>query len=431
VAATLPTGITADPLTIAAGATSGDLTLHASSSVTPVITSAALTGIGARVYNGSLGIVVGVAHGTPDPTFAGGGLLIIPISPNSLINDVSVDDNDDIYLAGMAQSGEVARVTSSGTVDTSFGIDGVVDIDPVTLQHASSAITTITSSSDVFVLGQDFPPNTGGTAQPKVAVWKLDQAGTLDTSFGTSGEAIGDLGWVMVGAKLTGSSIQIPYSDLTTKIGVETFVQGQPRPTLTTSATMPNFIAAGAALDGAGGAYFAGCMASAAVMVHVAASGGLDPSFATAGIFTDTASVSGPCYMTLGLTGGREVTLGYATNALLATTLDASGTLVADDVLSLNGLVWPGGVDASGLLFVFTPISTTTPATGELVGRVTPDAALDTTYGVAGFADALAMAGLSMDGQTPTVTVDHQGRAIFAMALPPDDHQWLVMRLLP
>jgi uncharacterized delta-60 repeat protein len=67
--------------------------------------------------------------GTPDSTFSGNGNIQIDITIyEESANAVAVQDDGKIVLAGMTNYDfyTVARLTTAGTLDTSFGDDGIM-----------------------------------------------------------------------------------------------------------------------------------------------------------------------------------------------------------------------------------------------------------------------------------------------------------------
>ncbi len=99
---------------------------------------------------------------------------------------IAIDSNGKIVVAGDSSSGTgvyVARVTSSGSVDTTFGSSGYVS-DP--LSGAPSGLSlAFDSSGKILIAGSD-----GGD----FSVVRLTSSGSLDTSFNTTGEATVNMG---------------------------------------------------------------------------------------------------------------------------------------------------------------------------------------------------------------------------------------------
>jgi len=99
---------------------------------------------------------------------------------------ISIQTDGNILAAGTSQNGSnydmvVLRLTSDGALDTAFGTQGVVVYDSG-LGDDQAIDMVIQPDGDRVVAGQ---VSNGSDAE--VAVWRLDDDGILDTSFGTNG----------------------------------------------------------------------------------------------------------------------------------------------------------------------------------------------------------------------------------------------------
>jgi uncharacterized delta-60 repeat protein len=121
--------------------------------------------------------------GILDLTFAGTGMVTIPFSPyGAYAFCVAVDSLNRIIVAGSGHLGiAVARLTSSGALDTSFDADGTqtISFGP---NGAAAYGVAIDSMDRVVVAGI-----TGFATNYSFAVARLTSAGMLDTSFNGNG----------------------------------------------------------------------------------------------------------------------------------------------------------------------------------------------------------------------------------------------------
>jgi len=135
-----------------------------------------------------------LANGSLDTSFSGAGSVLYSFSGSSESTSLVIDSQDRIVVAGAIADPDtdvfVARFTSSGAVDTSFGGgDGWVsfDFDAVTSGVGVEQATAVAvDASDRIVLGGYVDPN-GNVFHPSnanIAVARLTSSGALDTSFG-------------------------------------------------------------------------------------------------------------------------------------------------------------------------------------------------------------------------------------------------------
>jgi uncharacterized delta-60 repeat protein len=124
------------------------------------------------------------SEGSLDTTFSDDGIQVINFDGfSSKANAVTVDTADRILIIGVSGADfAMARLTKSGTLDTTFSSDGKLLTDIV--QSNDEFVTDIEYQADgkVLVLGQS---NYGSTA---IARYTTD--GSLDASFGTAGTLI-------------------------------------------------------------------------------------------------------------------------------------------------------------------------------------------------------------------------------------------------
>ncbi len=128
------------------------------------------------------------AGGTLDPTFGTNGIVTTKFNgmPSSA-RDIALQSDGKIIILGYASLGEeqyakvLTRYNSNGTLDTSFGVNGI------------SPIEVASFSGMKIALQPDGKLIVGGSSGGDFAVVRYNSNGTLDTSFGTNGMGVIDL----------------------------------------------------------------------------------------------------------------------------------------------------------------------------------------------------------------------------------------------
>jgi uncharacterized delta-60 repeat protein len=127
--------------------------------------------------------VAAAQAGQLDPSFAAGGLFQAPTS-KSTMNAVAIQSDGKIVAAGIGVFGNdfndmLVRLNTDGTLDTTFGLNGVANISP------TGAI------NDDGFFGVAIQPDgkiiAAAAAINGVQVVRVESNGNLDTSFGTGG----------------------------------------------------------------------------------------------------------------------------------------------------------------------------------------------------------------------------------------------------
>jgi len=125
------------------------------------------------------------AAGALDPTFGNGGITMTKSANGfSLINAVRVQSDGEILVQVEAPTtNEILRYTTTGTLDTGFGTDGIASVIGGNMALAAG---------DQIVVGAIVtdPSN----SQIAMAVERLNSDGTRDSSFANGGMALADLG---------------------------------------------------------------------------------------------------------------------------------------------------------------------------------------------------------------------------------------------
>jgi uncharacterized delta-60 repeat protein len=164
----------------------------AGAQIQAVVSDAALQSNGDIVVSGNFGLVRYLSNGKLDTSFGTNGLATTTGSAVGL----AIEPNGD-YLAagaGTTSSGvstfEVTRFTSAGTLDPTFGSDGVVTTTfPAASDGAAADAVLVEPDGDILVGGQASVPGTSRN-EPVITEGALalyNSNGTLEESFGSGG----------------------------------------------------------------------------------------------------------------------------------------------------------------------------------------------------------------------------------------------------
>ena len=135
-------------------------------------------------YNNKAVIARLNSDGTIDGTFGNSGSLELGSgTTDDVIKDIAIDSSGRIIIVGTTVVGgtntnlAIARLTPNGQLDTTFGTNGVVTYDNMGKNDIAEAVK-IDSSGKIVIAG-----HSGHT----MALAKFNTDGNLDTSFGTNG----------------------------------------------------------------------------------------------------------------------------------------------------------------------------------------------------------------------------------------------------
>lgn len=124
--------------------------------------------------------------GSLDTSFGDMGMAIAPINAGSSYVDIEVDSNGNIVVGAQAGANVVAaRWNEHGTLDTSFGIDGVATVN---LSWSTLKGMVLQADDAILVSGSRSNDNID------YAVARFGVDGVLDTSFGSGGQTSVDIG---------------------------------------------------------------------------------------------------------------------------------------------------------------------------------------------------------------------------------------------
>ena len=133
--------------------------------------------VAAGVSNNQFVLARYTVNGSLDSSFGTGGIVKTIIGGNSQINDVILQSNGKIVAVGFsANQCALARYNVNGTLDTSFGVGGIV----------TTAIGTTALASSV-ALQDNGQIVVAGTSDTGVVIVRYNTDGSIDTAFGTNG----------------------------------------------------------------------------------------------------------------------------------------------------------------------------------------------------------------------------------------------------
>ena len=163
----------------------------------------------AGIADGQIALARYTTSGTLDTSFGTGGIVQTTVGSRSEARALAIDGSGNIVVGGITIiSGlsyiVLARYTSAGVLDSSFGTGGIVT-ETVNL-GVSCLKLALDGSGNIFVTG-----GTHTSGESKVALAKFDSSGILDASFGSSGfvaTAVGN-GALAYSIVVNGTSIYI------------------------------------------------------------------------------------------------------------------------------------------------------------------------------------------------------------------------------
>jgi uncharacterized delta-60 repeat protein len=125
-----------------------------------------------------------------DVTFASDGELSLSFgTSNEAMCGVALLPDGRIMVAGASESNDsegvrVARLFPDGSLDTSFGVDGMMELPASDFQYNYSVFAFTASDGDVLVLSGGWG---GSSDSERVTIWKIDSEGELDPDYGENG----------------------------------------------------------------------------------------------------------------------------------------------------------------------------------------------------------------------------------------------------
>jgi uncharacterized delta-60 repeat protein len=143
--------------------------------------------------NAQFAVIKLAANGQVDSNFGTSGRAIVASSSpgNESCCSIAIDGDGSIYLVGAAyvsgvQTMKVARLTSAGQTDTTYGTLGIA---LVLFNHSTNATAAIPDANGNLYVQATVTSVVGGTVGIDMALVQLDHSGQPVTSFGTMGAA--------------------------------------------------------------------------------------------------------------------------------------------------------------------------------------------------------------------------------------------------
>jgi len=142
--------------------------------------------------NADFALVRYMSNGTLDPSFGQGGEVITPIESRSKAKSIAIQNDGKIVLGGGSKWFiNLARYNTDGSLDTTFGDGGIVITD--VLNHYSEVCNSMAIQNDGKILVGGYAADSGDDLRHFIVLRYLSN-GTLDSSFGTNGVVIGSHG---------------------------------------------------------------------------------------------------------------------------------------------------------------------------------------------------------------------------------------------
>jgi len=125
--------------------------------------------------------------GSLDTTFGTGGIVLTPIGDSAYASGVAIQSDGKIVVAGSSHNGNtsrfaLARYNTNGSLDTSFGMGGIV-VTPIGNYYQGASAVAIQADGKIVAAGAyeivDFDAG--------FALVRYNTDGSLDTSFGSGG----------------------------------------------------------------------------------------------------------------------------------------------------------------------------------------------------------------------------------------------------
>ena len=156
---------------------------------------------GTSAINGKLGILKLNSIGNVVTSFGDNGFALISENVLSFGISIKIDSNNKFVVAGKAFIEDerqliIARFNENGSVDTSFGTNGVLQFsltNIIEVEEIQEVKLELFNNNDIFVAGVAVLPEDGtptGDLEYNEFAVKATQNGVLDTTFGNNGIAI-------------------------------------------------------------------------------------------------------------------------------------------------------------------------------------------------------------------------------------------------
>ncbi len=148
-----------------------------------------VAGIGESSSGYNFAIVRYNTDGTPDSSFGTAGIVTTDV--NGSASSVTIQDDGKIIAAGDSYDGDsiiyfaLIRYNTDGTPDISFGTNGIVTTNIGSVGYSDAKSVLVQKDGKIVAAGR-----TNTETHPYFALVRYNSNGTLDTSFGTDGVVI-------------------------------------------------------------------------------------------------------------------------------------------------------------------------------------------------------------------------------------------------
>jgi uncharacterized delta-60 repeat protein len=335
----LPTGVTADPLTV--DGKTGTLTLRAAAGVTQGDAMLTVTATGAgQSHDVAVSLLAMGPPGTLDMTFGAGGALRIPVAADG--EALAIQPDGKIVIVGWVTTGNspmdmVTRYLPDGTLDASFGTNGV---QLLSFTQRTRPVIAVQPDGKIIVAEM-----VGGRSQTAI-LWRLNAVdGSPDNDFGSGGQEPFDLSDQGQFRTLVTSVVVQPTGDLvvagtannpgiafiaqfTSRGALDLNFGTQGRTFTALGSTTSNILALARQPGGLLAAIGVAGTSGVATLARFTSRGDLDPSFVDGGFYTLAFSTTPatPAAMTVE-PGGKLVAVGAASGTYVARMVGDSGGL--------------------------------------------------------------------------------------------------------
>ncbi len=121
-------------------------------------------------------------NGTYDTTFDIDGIATLNIGQDDEGNAITTDSNGKILITGKGNNlMTIARYNANGVLDSEFGINGIIQGSTVPLSSGEDLL--IDDNDNILITGYILQTAT----DYRMAVWRYDTTGKIDSTFGTQG----------------------------------------------------------------------------------------------------------------------------------------------------------------------------------------------------------------------------------------------------
>lgn len=335
--------------------------------------------------------------GTLDTTYGTNGACVvsIPSATDSYASDIKVQTDDKVIVVGnciinQVSSAVVVRIDTDGTLDATFGTNGIV---VTTLANPSAAQSLVLQSTNIVVYGNYY------SYPSQLLLYRLDNNGSLDTTFGTSGITTTFLAYVpapggiclqstqdiVVSGTLQGNNFLNRY----TSNGILDTTFGTDGTVITSLDGAANL--RGICVDSSDNLFALGTYKSQAIVLKYDSAGVLDNTFAANGQLTFASGALTLLFDGVCVTGGNTFLSGSGGGFAMVSKILSNGTFDTTFGDNNSGMMrFIQGVDDSfGYGMVMQAdgkiLCAGALCHGCLAFRLNSDGSLDTTFNETGF----------------------------------------------